>query len=101
MSNMEEAKAAAEAAVQEHFVLRKEQTERIRKARAGGVKGELSSTTLPRRPTQEPSHAPMLTREEEGGGGGRGGVVTYSRGGCHVKPGGGLHEGDEVGGFSF
>lgn len=44
MGNLEEAKAAAEAAVQEHFAMRKEQTERIRKAKAGGVKGELSSS---------------------------------------------------------
>lgn len=58
MTNVEDAKAAAEAAVQEHFALRKEQTERIRKAKAGGVKGELSSTHLPPQPQLPPPPPP-------------------------------------------
>lgn len=40
MTNLEEEKAAAEAAVQEHLGMREKQTVRIRKAKAGGIKGE-------------------------------------------------------------
>ncbi|KAL3145512.1 hypothetical protein ABBQ32_003336 [Trebouxia sp. C0010 RCD-2024] len=39
MTKMALARAAAEAAVQEHLVMREKQTERIRKAKAGGAKG--------------------------------------------------------------
>ena len=47
-TKLEEAKAAAEAAVQEHLAMREKQTERIRKAKAGGLKGDqLSHPSLP------------------------------------------------------
>ena len=46
MNQLAEAMAAAEAAVQEHLVMRERQTERIRKAKAGGPKGKFSSPTL-------------------------------------------------------
>ena len=89
MTDMEEAKAAAEAAVQEHFALRKEQTERVRKAKAGGVKGELLSPPppslppfrpnshptppfLPPAPNKEQSQVLVLPKEEEEGGAGEG-----------------------------
>lgn len=39
MTNLAAAKAAAEVSVLEHLALREKQTERIRKAKAGGVKG--------------------------------------------------------------
>lgn len=40
-SVLEEAKAAAEAASKEAFALREKQTERIKKAKAGGNSGEI------------------------------------------------------------
>lgn len=46
VTNLAAVKAAAEAAVLEHLALREKQTERIRKAKAGGVKGELKPLPL-------------------------------------------------------
>ena len=93
MTNVEDAKAAAEAAVQEHFALRKEQTERIRKAKAGGVKGELSSTHLPPQP-QTPPPPPLRHNKLmwwcSSEGGERHGERVGGGGGSLIRQGGGF-----------
>lgn len=40
VTDLEAARAAGEAAVQTHLAMREQQTQRIRKAKAGGLKGE-------------------------------------------------------------
>lgn len=40
VTDLEAARAAGEAAVQEHLAMREKQTDRIRKAKAGGLKGK-------------------------------------------------------------
>lgn len=103
MRNIEEAKAAAEAAVEQHLALRKEQTERIRKAKAGGVKGELSTTTSPTptptptiMPLQEEAHALVLSKGRRRGGDLESIMQDQVYGG-----GGRSTLGGEGGGFSF
>ena len=54
LSDLEAAKAAADAAVQEHLVMREKQTERIRKAKAAGAKGETPPPPPPFPPPQKP-----------------------------------------------
>ncbi len=46
-AQLEEAKAAAEAASKEAFALREKQTERIKRAKAGGPGGESAINLLP------------------------------------------------------
>ena len=57
MTDLEAAKAAAEAAVQEHLFMREKQTERIRKAKAAGAKGE--STPASSSPSLSPFSTPQ------------------------------------------
>ena len=60
MTDLEAAKAAAEAAVQEHLIMREKQTERIRKAKAAGAKGESTpNSSSPSPPLPQPRRAPF------------------------------------------